>query len=162
VPVEVASAGVAALVGYGIDGPSAQALAELGVDPSGHRARRLDDAMVAGADLVLGAAGSHRAAVVQASPLAFRRAFTLREFARLGQGLPPLGMPVTPEALVQRVGEVAARRGAVDPPAPGADEVADPFGASLDVARRSAQVVSEAVDGVVAALGLPVREPRMG
>lgn len=153
-PVTVASAGIGALVGMGIDGPSALALTELGVDAAGHRARQLDPAMIGQADLILTAATAHRSAVVRTVPLAFRRSFTLREFARLGAGLGALEGPVTRDALVGRVRAVAAQRGLVDPPAEGADQIGDPFGAGLEQARRTAGEVAAAVDGVLAALGL--------
>lgn len=152
--ITVASAGVGALVGMGIDAPSAQALAELGIDPAGHRARQLETAMIDSADLLLTAATAHRSTIVRSVPLAFRRCFTLREFARLGAALGPLPDPVDRTALVQRVRTVADQRGQVDPPAAGADEVADPFGAPLEQARVTAGVIAEAVDGVIEALGL--------
>jgi protein-tyrosine phosphatase len=105
------------------------------------------------ADLVLTAESGHRAQVVQTVPLAFRKTFTLREFARLGAGLGPLPEP-SEEALRERIAEVAGRRGWADTAAPGADEIGDPFGATLSVARSCAVSVAQAVDGIVAALGL--------
>lgn len=148
--LDVSSAGVRALVGRPIDGPSAQALRELGVDPDGHRARLLTAQLIADSGLVLAAESRHRAAVLQADPLAMRRTFTIREFARLGAGLPdPDGT-----TLADRVQAVAGLRGWAEPPAPGADEVSDPFGAALPVARQCAAVLSDAVDGVLIALGL--------
>jgi low molecular weight protein-tyrosine phosphatase len=152
-PVRISSAGTAAVVGYGIDAPSAQALTELGVDPAAHVARRLTDKMIKAADLVLTAETAHRSSVVQAEPLAFRRAFTLREFGRLGGDLPPLAGLPTPDELRGRVAEIAELRGVVEPPEPGADEIADPFGASLEVARACTARISEALDAVVRALG---------
>jgi hypothetical protein len=52
------------------------------------------------------------------------------------------------------VAEVAARRGSLPPAGTGVDEVGDPFGASLDVARACASQISSAVDLVIATLGL--------
>jgi hypothetical protein len=49
---------------------------------------------------------------------------------------------------------VAEQRGRADPPALGADEVGDPFGASVQVARQCVALLSEAVNGVLAALGV--------
>lgn len=152
-PVRITSAGTAAVVGYGIDAPSAQALAELGVEPQAHVARRLTDTMINAADLVLTAETAHRSLVVQAQPLVFRRAFTLREFGRLGGDLPTLAGLPTPDELRQRVAEIAELRGVVEPPEPGEDEIADPFGASVEVARACAARISEALDAVVRALG---------
>jgi protein-tyrosine phosphatase len=156
--VVATSAGTGAVVGHGMDTPSLIALRELGGDSADHVARMFTGALAEKADLVLTAESGHRAQVVQAVPLAFRKTFTLREFARLGAGLGPLAEP-SEDALRNRVAEVAARRGWADPAAPGADEIGDPFGATLAVARTCAVAVADAIDGIVAALGLL---PRLG
>lgn len=156
-PLEVRSAGTMGLVGHPIDAPSAMALRELGVDSADHVARRLAPEDIARADLVLTAESSHRSRVVQADPLAYRRVFTMREFGRLGRGLAPLRAPIDAAALRHRVSEVAARRGDVAPAEAGGDEIGDPFGASLPVARETAALVAAAVDDVIIALGLPVK-----
>lgn len=142
------------LTGHGMDEPSALALRELGYDSAGHVAQRLTSSHVAGADLVLTAESAHRSVIVQADPPTFRRTFTLREFGRLGAGLPPLAGAPTRQLLRHRVAEVAGQRGWVDAPDPGADEIGDPFRASLDVARRTAAEIHAAVVAIVAALGL--------
>jgi protein-tyrosine phosphatase len=160
VPITAASAGTAGLPDWPMDAPSALALRELGGDPDGHAGRRLTEAMVADADLILTAETTHRSVIVQADPPAFRRAFTLREFGRLGAALGTLGAPVTVSALRERVGDVAARRGNAEPAEPGADDIGDPFGAPLTVARMRAAEVAAAVDLVIGALGL--RRARAG
>jgi len=151
--VVATSAGTRAVVGHGMDTPSLIALRELGGDSSGHVARQFAGALAESADLVLTAQSDHRAHVVQAVPLAFRKTFTMREFARLGAGLGPLEAP-SEDALRARVADVAARRGWADTAAPGADDIGDPFGATLSVARSCAVSVAEAIEGIVAALGL--------
>lgn len=150
----VSSAGTRALVGYAMDGPSAVVLRDLGGDPEGHVARQLAPEMVAGADLVLTSDSDNRGVVVRTYPLAMRRVFTMREFARLGAGLGPLATAGSAAALQDRIAEVAGRRGLVEPGEPGADEIGDPFGAPLPEVQRCGQQVSAAVDGVVAALGI--------
>jgi len=52
-------------------------------DPTGFRARQLSPAMVDDADLVLALSTGHRTRVLEQSPLAMRRTFTLREAATL-------------------------------------------------------------------------------
>lgn len=153
-PVMVNSAGMGALVGEGIDGPSALALRELGVDADGHVARQLTAALAGTADLILTAELAHRSAVVQADPLSFRRTFTMREFARLGAELGPLAGPVTEAALRGRVADVADRRGWSDPPEPGVDDIGDPYRASMEVARACVAELADAVAGISGALGL--------
>lgn len=158
-PVTVSSAGTRGLVGRGIDPPSADALRALGVDPAGHAARRLDPAVLARTDLVLTASSEHRAVVVQASPLLFRKAFTLREFARLGAKSQSTGrMAPTPDELAGRVQLVAEQRGLVDVPDVGADDISDPFGVPAS-ARPTAAAVSQAVDDALRTLGLTVWRP---
>lgn len=154
VPILVGSAGTSGLSGRGMDAASARALRALGVDPSGHAARRVSPAMVAGADLVLTADAGHRSVVVRGEPAAFRRTFAMREFARLGAALPLLDGDPGPSALRARVREIAGQRGLVDAARPGADDIADPFGAGVEVARASVRAVSGAVDAVIRALGV--------
>ncbi len=153
--VVATSAGTAAVEGYAMDGPSAIALRELGGDPDGHVARRLSSSMIAGADLILTAETQHRSTVVQTDPVSFRRTFTFREFGRLGSHAElSVDQPMTVDALVERVAEVAAQRGNAEPAAAGADDIDDPFGASLKVARGCAAEVADAVDAVIDTLGL--------
>lgn len=149
-----ASAGTAGLAGYPIDGPSARALRELGGDPEGHVGRRLSPSMVASADLILTAATQHRSVIVQSDPSAFRRTFTLREFGRLGASVQPPTRPMAADALIMRVEDVASQRGYAVLAAPGADDIEDPFGSPLKVARRCAEQVSSALDAVIGSLGV--------
>lgn len=151
--IEVASAGTGALEGYGIDGPTVAALAEVGVDGGGHRAAWLDETMIAEANLVLTATTEHRDRVLRMAPTAMRRTFTMREFARLGAGVEGAH---DHDDRVRVVREVAGRRGQVDPPAPGEDEVGDPFGAGIEEARRMVHQVGPTVDATVRLLGLAV------
>jgi protein-tyrosine phosphatase len=153
--ISASSAGVLALVGHPIDEPSAQALRELGVDPEGHIARQLTSQLVAEADLVLTATSAHQSTVTRANPDAYRRVFTLLEFGRLSVGTAPADPSPDAAQLRERIGVVAARRGYVDAPEPGQDDVSDPFGAPLAVARRTATTIADGVDAVLAALGWP-------
>lgn len=156
-PMDVRSAGTSGLSGHDMDAPSALAVREFGLDPSAHVARRLTSAMTVDADLILTADSAQRSVVVQAQPLLFRRAFTMREFGRLGADLGPLDDDPGPDSLRERVALVAAQRGFLEPGAAGSDEIGDPLGAGVDVARRTVATISDAVDGVLRALGLPQR-----
>ena len=155
--ITASSAGTGALVGYGIDGPSGLVLEELGGDPAGHAARALTREMAHAADLILTAQSSHRTLVLNAEPGLFRRTFTMREFARLGTNLGPIiGPPSEDQLLRERVARVSAQRGWVEPPDSGTDEIGDPYGAGLDMARLIGGQISEAVNGIIASLGLSV------
>ncbi len=151
-PVIASSAGTAGATGFPMDAPAAQVLRELGGDSGGHVARRLDPALIAESDLILTGQTSHRSAVVLADPLAFRRVFALREFGRLGAGLPSLPGTATEDQLRLGVLEVALQRGVA--PAADMDEIDDPFGASMRVMRACGLQIADAVDAAVAVLGL--------
>jgi protein-tyrosine phosphatase len=149
-----ASAGTNGLTGHGVDGPTEYALKEIGIDPSRHVAQRLTPGLMNAADLILTATTDHRSVVVQQTPLAFRRTFTLREFARLGTDLGAISGLVDADVLRKRVAEVAEQRGWVDPAGPGEDDIGDPFGADVDVARTCVAQIAQTVTGVISALGL--------
>lgn len=151
--VEVRSAGLRALVGEPIDPPTARALAERGIDPGGHVATWYEDAMGQTADLVLTAAEVHRDAVLRGTPRLLRRAFTIKEFARLGPGVDATTSTKSADSLADRVARVAAQRGTTGPIEPGADDVPDPYGRGGRAARAAVAEIADAIDGVVAALG---------
>jgi protein-tyrosine phosphatase len=144
----VASAGVAALVGRPMDPPAASVLGQLGLDPSRHRARQFRPAMADEADLVLTAERFHLETVLEQAPRALRRAFTIKEFARIAPHLKP-GSPQ------EVVAQAAALRGLVRRPAdPTADDVADPHMQSVSVNRATAAELTTAVRAILDALGL--------
>jgi protein-tyrosine phosphatase len=153
--VEVESAGLAALVGDPIDTSSATVLADLGLDPTQHRARQFEPAMAIEADLVLTAERSHRDDVITAAPTTFRQVFTMKEFARLV----PLAGPGEPREVIRRAADLRAVVG----PVPAEDDDV-PDGYRLDVpavtviARQIARAVKEAAD--VLAPPPPRRRPR--
>jgi protein-tyrosine phosphatase len=153
-PMITRSAGTSGVTGHAMDTATAYAVSELGIDPSHHVARRVTPSMVEEADLILTADTMHRSIVVQTVPLAFRRTFTLREFARLGAGMPPLPEYPSPDRLRERIAAVAALRGVIDAAEPGGDDIGDPLGGGLEVARSTVAVIDDAVTGIVHALGL--------
>lgn len=154
--VEVSSAGLGALVGAPIDTSSAVVLADVGLDPTRHRARQFTEQLALEADLVLTAEVEHRDDVISAVPTAYRRVFTMKEFARL---LPYAGTG-SPEKVIAGAADARARVGAV---APGADDVPD--GYRLDVptvrgiAREIARAVKDAADALAPAAA-PAPAPR--
>jgi protein-tyrosine phosphatase len=56
--------------------------ADRGIDISGHVSRRLDRALIEGADLVIAMTREHLREAVVASPAAFGKTFTLRDLVR--------------------------------------------------------------------------------
>jgi protein-tyrosine phosphatase len=152
----VGSAGTHATVGDPMDPVAATLLKELGGSRPEGAARRLTAELVEQADLVLGAATEHRDAAVRLAPVrALRRAFTLREFARLVRPEDAAGLACPAERAAALV-EGAALRRAPAPGGPEDDDVADPYGAPEAVARAAARLVADAVELIAAAvLGHP-------
>ncbi len=148
----VESAGTIAQDGAPMDGAAAAQSVRLGGDPSGHRSRYLTPEIVASADLVLTAERSHRAAAVGLAPRASKRAFTIKQFARVIDGLEPgdLADVGSPQELVERV---ARLRGVVPPPAdPAADDVDDPYRRSESTHVRVADEIDSALVTIADAL----------
>lgn len=146
----VSSAGMSALVGHGIDTSTASVLGQLGIDPTRHRARQFEPRMAVAADLILTAEGVHRDAIMAEVPSAFRRTFTMKEFARLARHA-----TVTDPATV--VAELAARRGVDGAPPPEADDMPDPYRGRISHAREVAAEVTAAMRTTVDVLGFAPR-----
>ena len=92
--------------------------------------------MVAGADLVLTAEAAHRTFLLEEHPEAFRKVFSLGQFA---EAVAAHGKTTTGRELVETVGR---HRSAADP----RDDVADPYGRGPDVAAAC----SARIDGLLA------------
>lgn len=130
--IEVASAGVGAVVGAPMTPQMAALVRAEGADPDGFAARQVVAADVLDADLVLPLTRRHREIVVGLVPGAVRRTFTLRELARLAAEVDPAQLPhghgATPaDRLAALLPLATARRGrrlvrASD------DDVVDPYG----------------------------------
>jgi protein-tyrosine phosphatase len=142
----LSSAGLGALVGSGIDRSSASVLGQLGIDPTRHRARQFRPELAAGADLVLTAETGQRDVVIAEVPSAYRRTFTMKEFARLAR-------QATATVPREVVAELAWRRGDEGPVPDHADDVADPFRAPISEARAAAQEIAAAVQVTLRVLG---------
>ena len=153
--VGVSSAGTAALTGDPIDPPTAALLTNIGLDPRPHRARQLTADLVLDADLVLTADTTQRDTVMTDVPSAFRRTFTLKEFARAaadGAARHGPGDPVRTVTLASRYRGWDGRNPLVS------DDVTDAFQASPAEVHRMMVEVNDAVAAVVRVLG--VSRPR--
>ncbi|HEY0215751.1 MAG TPA: low molecular weight phosphatase family protein [Cellulomonas sp.] len=140
--VQVASAGVGAVVGSAVAPPMAALLSTEGLAADGFVARQLEPEMLRTADLVLTMTRRHRATVVQMAPPAVRRTFTLREAARLCTTVDPAALPsLAASGVAGRLRALiplaAAGRGTVLAPAPQADDVVDPYGGDDALYRRA-------------------------
>src|SRR3954451_5309230 len=135
----VGSAGLGALVGEPMNKLAARELVRLGGDPAGFAARQVTPAILDGADLVLTATKQLRSRMLEETPRALKRTFTVRELSSIVSAddfwqLPAQG----PRDLVPRA---ASLRGSA---APAAYDVTDPIGRSTAVHREVAEVLDEA------------------
>jgi protein-tyrosine phosphatase len=154
--VSVSSAGVYSLAGSPMTPEAAVLSVEFaGLGSEHHIARDLTPAMVDGAGLVLAMSREHRRSIVELRPRATRTAFTLREFARLSEGISDdelvevAALPVSAvsERLTALVRAVAARRGLVERPLdPADDDVVDPYRRGDAVYRQSADQLVPAAE----------------
>lgn len=122
--ITVSSAGTGAVIDHGVDEQMARLLP---MDTSGFGARELTPRMVRDADLILGMTRFHRAAAVELHPASVRRAFTLREFARIVSVIGDVAgdsPAITLAALTRRAPELRVTTRAEDPLD---DDIADPF-----------------------------------
>lgn len=150
--VEVRSAGVAAVVGAGVDAPVAEYLRGRGLDVSDFASRQLTPAMIAETDLLLALTRQHRAWILDRVPAAVRRTYTLREFARVLESLPSIPQGSPAERLAA-VAPLAAAGRSLAPRRPAAeDDVEDPYGLGPEVYRRSLADIQQAVDVIVGRL----------
>jgi protein-tyrosine phosphatase len=159
--VSVASAGTMANDGDGMPAQAEELARRYGIERSSHRARYALESHVSDAQLVLALAREHRRAAVSLWPRASRYAFTLREFARLAEGLADedmgeiASMPTddVPRRLSTLVSLVASRRGSVLRAATEIDDdVVDPYGRDDTVYALSGEQLFPAADVVIRTL----------
>lgn len=146
-PVSVRSAGVRGLDGRPATAEMRDEAARLGLDLSDHRGAAVDAAAVSGADLILTMTESQRDALVRLAPGASERTFTLRELARLLRHVEPPEV----DTVRERVAELTRRAHRARPRVPGPrdrEDVPDPYGASREFYRDTADAISELVDAV--------------
>jgi protein-tyrosine phosphatase len=147
--IKLGSAGTAAMVGAPMAEPAAALLVKYGGDPSGFVARDLKRMHVQTADLILTATRDHRAAVVTTLPRAAGKTATLREFARLldGVGVGQIGTAEPDPADQLRALAFAAfkQRGVVPAVDPAGDDIPDPYGEPDEIYRLAAKLINEAL-----------------
>jgi protein-tyrosine phosphatase len=145
--VVVHSAGTHALVNAGIDGPTATVLTRLGFDPTRHRGAQFVPPMAREADLILTAAREHRDSIITQVPTAYRRTFTMKEFARLVHSIPT---GTEPRAVITAAHLARPTLG----PVPAADDdIPDPFRGTVTRAWDVAEQVVASVGATARGLG---------
>ncbi|HWU31298.1 MAG TPA: hypothetical protein VN108_00415 [Marmoricola sp.] len=139
---EVASAGVMAMTGEGMDPEAAAQLEMLGGDSTGFVARQMTEDMLKHSDLILTATRGHRQRTLEERPAGLNRTFTVLEFAEL------LGVAhgSTPAELISSAARQRSRMALPDV------DIPDPYGRGEVVHAEAAQLISDAVDKIAAAL----------
>lgn len=153
VPLRFDSAGTLARVGEAADPNSVEIARAYGVDLSGHRARQVDESVIAGATTILCAGRANKATVLGMAPQRLRDVFTVRELAR-----------VAPEAIPELTerGSVAARwrelvayaathRSRLSVDTADEDDIIDPYRRSPEVWWRCEESMLTAVVAVMKA-----------
>lgn len=155
--VHVFSAGTGALVGSGVPAPTARLAERLGLNASQHTSQQIDVEMIRRSDLIIGMAREHRRRVVEFTPAAMRRTFTLRELARVADAVKPelpqavgaSGAATPDDAMRAAIALAAAMRGTVAPPVNPADfDVVDPYRQSDAVYEQSLAELAPAARAV--------------
>lgn len=139
--VEVSSAGTHGFVDKEMDAEMAAQAVARGLDPAAFRSRPLTRELVADADLVLTAEARHRSFVLEEHPAAFKKVFTVGQFAR--------GVASLPDGTSPR--DAVARLAASRPSADGAD-IADPYRRGPAAAAACADHIDRLVTEVTPAL----------
>lgn len=132
-PVEIVSAGLLD-AGHAASDATIQALAERDLDVTRHRSRRIDADLVSSAALVLGMERRHVQEAVLLAREAWPRSFALKELVRRGEERGPRGdEPLAVWLARIHEGRTPEDLLGVD----AADDVADPYGQSARVHRRT-------------------------
>ncbi len=141
---EVSSAGVGALAGSPMDPDAATHLESYGGTADGFVARQLVPAIVRESDLVLAATTAIRARVLEDTPGALRRTFTVREFAALLDVVAP---DPDPAVLVRSAAEERSRAALDD------YDIPDPYSRGDEAHQVAAQAMAAAVERIAKGLG---------
>lgn len=162
--VAVSSAGLDALVGYGLDPDMATAMRRAGIDPRPHRARRVNPWLLEVADLVLTMDRVQHSRILELAPAALHRTFTLRQFALACQNLRDTGDLAWPVRLAQesRFRDLTGRAGRRGARVPAGSDVVidDPYRGSAADHDRAVREILEAVRTILDAVDRGSRPSR--
>jgi protein-tyrosine phosphatase len=152
----VSSAGIWGVIGSSATPEAVTAAEERGVDIRNHVARRVSGMPPIDDDLVLGMAREHRDALVDLDEWLRDRTFTLKEFVRLVESLPPAVDGDPSVSLHERVAQAAAARADGFSGNPHDEDVVDPLGLPMQSYRAVAWELDEWIARLVDGLFGPV------
>jgi protein-tyrosine phosphatase len=128
-------------------GGAVEALDRHGLDLRAHRSRRMTEAMLDGADLIVCMAREHVKEAVALHPPAWPRAFTLKELVRRAEDV---GARSPGQAFDEWLDKVHAGRERLELLGSSTDDdVADPFGLRHEMFVRTATEIAALVDRLV-------------
>lgn len=170
--IRVSSAGTRALIDKPMTADAQDLAIEFGApadEARAHRARWLVEPIAEDADLILTMAREHRTGAVELAPRLLRQTFTIREFARLAQGLTHEQITQAADAaggsprarLAAVTALVTQQRGQAAPVPPQDDDVIDPYRRSRATYEESAAQLVPAVDEVARVLRATLDRPRI-
>ncbi len=151
----VTSAGTAGWEGSPATPEGVEAAAELGVDISGHRARKVRGEMTREADLIVCMAGEHRDRLTIQLPELAGRTFTLKELVRLLEPQPAASADASPWTMAPRIARAHAMRQVKLTVHPDED-IADPLGQPMEAYRAIAWELEEWISRLAVGLYGPV------
>ena len=141
--IEVSSAGVGAMVGSPMNPEAAIHLEPYGATADEFEARQLTGQMVKDSDLVLTATKAIRSRVLEDSPGALRRTFTVLEFAALLDVVDP---QLEPGELVRVAAQERSRATLEE------YDIPDPYGRGEEVHAQAADLMAAAVERIAKGL----------
>jgi protein-tyrosine phosphatase len=144
--VGISSAGTHAYAGSEMHPGSAAVLAERGVNAGGFSSRTVTGVLLERADLVLAADRGQRAHCVSLAPATLRRTFTLRQFARLAEAVPPGESTGDMPALLANV---QANRHLAPVAPPDDDDLKDPVGRPIEEFRACADEIERSWNAIL-------------
>ncbi len=152
-PVAVRSAGTRALTGRPLHPRTLRALQPHSIDAGRFSSRRLTEADVDWADVVLTMTSAHREEVLAVSPRGLQKSFTLLEAAALCAAISPDGLPPAPgrrgEVLAEALRQTRLRYAR----AQGPDfDVPDPIDGPEEMHAEVVQRIAAALDVIASAL----------
>jgi protein-tyrosine phosphatase len=161
--VEIVSAGTHARSDLPMHPYAEMVLREHAIDPTGFRTRRLTEAAVSTADLVLTATREQRSACVALDPAAVRRTMTIPQFGRYAAALPtggPSGIRSSAQRLRELLDRLSVARAEVAVARAAGDDLADPVGGPIDDFRRCAAEIWPVFDTLARLIGpIPPSRP---
>lgn len=124
--LEAASAGLHAFAGDSATREAVEVLAELGIDASSHRSRRVQPYLLEEHDLILAMTNSHKRQLLEMAPELAGRIYLLKEYAE--------------RAAAEQEGSPSIEKDY---------EISDPFGQSLAVYRKSRDEIDLALQAIL-------------